>query len=134
MNTDKNSINSSIDIWVIQIEAMQEDREDKEAVLGITQGKIENISANMLDIVAACSETIDSRIADKQAELMYSHSSRASDIGAREDRSDSRSVCRTNIRVERVDEGARAPKSRFGRQGNCIACKASNNQSIRGKR
>jgi len=69
MNTDKNSINSSIDIWVIQIEAMQEDREDKEAVLGITQGKIENIRANMLDIVAACSETIDSRIADKQAEL-----------------------------------------------------------------
>ena len=69
MNTDKNSINSSIDIWVIEIEAMQEDREDKEAVLGITQGKIENIRANMLDIVAACSETIDSRIADKQAEL-----------------------------------------------------------------
>ena len=40
MNTDKNSINSSIDMWVIEIEAMQEDREDKEAVLGITQGKL----------------------------------------------------------------------------------------------
>ena len=69
MNTDKNSVISSIDTWVHEIEAMQEDREDKEAVLGITQGKIENIRANMLDIVAACSETIDSRIADKQAEL-----------------------------------------------------------------
>ena len=69
MNTDKNSINSSIDIWVIQIEAMQEDREDKQAELTAIQEKKENIRANMLDIGAACSETIGSMIADKQAEL-----------------------------------------------------------------
>ena len=70
MNTDKNSVISSIDTWVHEIEAMQEDREDKQAELTAIQGKKENIRANMLDIVAACSETIDSRIADKQAELM----------------------------------------------------------------
>jgi hypothetical protein len=69
MNTDKNSVISSIDTWVHEIEAMQEDREDKQAELTAIQEKKENIRANMLDIGAACSETIGSMIADKQAEL-----------------------------------------------------------------
>ena len=39
MNTDKNSVISSIDTWVHEIEAMQEDREDKQAELTAIQEK-----------------------------------------------------------------------------------------------
>jgi len=54
---------------VSEIEAIQDVRKDKQAGLKITERKIEKVRAEMFECEAAVAKTIDSRIADKEAEL-----------------------------------------------------------------
>ena len=69
MNTAKNSVNSSVDMWVGEIVAMQDDREDKQAGIESSERELEKIRAEMNEREAVVAKTIDSSIGDKAAEL-----------------------------------------------------------------